>query len=117
MDPRIILRCLRLPSALGSRHLNSQTSGPRCLSARITLPFCMDFLSASGMICLGLVLVAQSGHKLCSKLPRKEMINVGECARGYRFAAEIPRVAGVNEVAVGTTIADRPPHRSARALI
>src|SRR5258706_2845883 len=47
--PTTILRCLRLPSGPGSRHLNSQTSGPPCRSVRIMLPFCMVFLSVFPM--------------------------------------------------------------------
>ncbi len=38
--------------------------------------------------------------------------------RGLRLdRRSVFRLGPVNEVAVGTTIADRPPHRSARALI
>jgi len=47
--PTAILRCLRLPSGPGSRHLNSQTSGPPCRSVRIVLPFAWIFLSVPPM--------------------------------------------------------------------
>lgn len=87
-DPRTILRCLRLPSAPASRHLNSQTSGPLCRSARITLPFCIDFLSAS--CALGLILHEGTIQAQILVQARQEYaINLGEGQGGYCFAAEI----------------------------
>lgn len=41
IEPITILRCFRLPSAPASRHLNSQTSGPRKRVDRVILPFCI----------------------------------------------------------------------------
>ena len=59
-DPRTILRCFRLPSAPISRHLNSQTSGPRRRSARTRFRFAW-ISSSFGHVCPQ----AQSRHKLC----------------------------------------------------
>src|ERR1700757_544314 len=41
IEPITILRCFRLPSAPASRHLNSQTSGPRKRVDHVILPFCI----------------------------------------------------------------------------
>ena len=93
-DPRTILRCFLLPSALGSRHLNSQTSGPRCRSARITLPFCMYLLS-----CLWTAFTSLGLHKgtiqaqIVFRRLQKYAISVGgKDARGYCFAAATPSI-------------------------
>jgi hypothetical protein len=42
MRPITILRCLRLPPGPGSRHLNSQTSGPILRSACMMPPCCIE---------------------------------------------------------------------------
>src|SRR5262249_13643402 len=78
------LACFRLPYAPGSRHLNSQTSGPYCRSARIKLPFCMDILSLRSSF--------DRRHN-----PSTNCVPAGTCtgdrrgedARGYCFASEI----------------------------
>src|ERR1700687_3090294 len=70
--PTTILRCLRLPSGPGSRHLNSQTSGPPCRSVRIMLPFCMDFpfCASNADNCLQ-DLQAQFRHRLSMRKGKK----------------------------------------------
>src|SRR6266851_3673847 len=84
--PTTILRCLRLPSGPGSRHLNSQTSGPPCRSVRIMLPFCMDFpfCASNADNCLQ-DLQAQFRHRLSMKEWQKPR----QIEESYCFPAEI----------------------------
>jgi hypothetical protein len=52
----------------------------------------MVFLSVGGIVCPSYVVVLTGTiqAQIVSKVPQKDVINVGECARGYRFAAAKP---------------------------
>src|SRR5258708_9311426 len=84
--PTPILRCLRLPSGPGSRHLNSQTSGPPYRSVRIMLPFCMDFpFCACNAEIAEEDLQAQIRHRLSMRNGK----NRNESSKIIAFPAEI----------------------------
>jgi len=92
MRPITILRCLRLPSGPGSRHLNSQTFGPILRSACMMLPCCIErpFCASqpvhpeNRLVLVGTIQAQIFGHhgRGDPEKLRGEMI-------GYRFPAEI----------------------------